>query len=152
MEKILTRIKNAITGLLKTLDPETDVFYEEIKGTGKEEGLLEPETYYFVDIIPSAFKTIDKIFTDVGILIDIAYHEKNESNTAYLIKGAEIDANVRPVFCFENRKITVNDASIKIVDHVLHYSFNLRFRQSREQTEGFERMGKLHAVVRKGGI
>ncbi|MFR8426901.1 MAG: hypothetical protein ACLVCH_04140 [Roseburia inulinivorans] len=92
--------KNAITALLKGIDPGTDVFYEEIKGTEEKYGLNEPETYYFVDIIPNGNQTVDRFFTDMGVLVDIAYHEKNESNTAYLIKGAEIDAVVRPVFSF----------------------------------------------------
>ena len=34
MEHPIIQIKNAITALLKGIDPDTDVFYEEIKGTG----------------------------------------------------------------------------------------------------------------------
>lgn len=52
MEHPIIQIKNAITALLKGIDPDTDVFYEEIKGTEEKHGLDEPETYYFVDIIP----------------------------------------------------------------------------------------------------
>ena len=33
MEHPIIQIKNAITALLKGIDPDTDVFYEEIKGT-----------------------------------------------------------------------------------------------------------------------
>lgn len=150
MEHPIIQIKNAITSLLKGIDPETDVFYEEIKGTKEKHGLDEPETFYFVDIIPNGNKTVDKFFTDMGVLVDIAYHEKNESNTAYLIKGAEIDAAVRPVLHFGDRYITINDASIKVADHVLHYSFAINFRQAREQTSEFVTMGELEVAVRKG--
>ena len=150
MEHPIIQIKNAITSLLKGIDPETDVFYEEIKGTKEKHGLDEPETYYFVDIIPNGNKTVDKFFTDMGVLVDIAYHEKNESNTTYLIKGAEIDAAVHPVLHFGDRHITINDASIKIADHVLHYSFAINFRQAREQTNEFETMGELEVAMRKG--
>lgn len=150
MEHPIIQIKNAITALLKGIDPGTDVFYEEIKGTEEKHGLDEPETYYFVDIIPNGNKTVDKFFTDMGVLVDIAYHEKNESNTAYLIKGAEIDAVVRPVFHFGDRHITINDASINVVDHVLHYGFAINFRQAREQTNEFEMMGELEVAIRKG--
>lgn len=52
--------KNAITALLKGIDPDTDVFYEEIKGTEEKHGLDEPETYYFVDIIPNGNETVDR--------------------------------------------------------------------------------------------
>lgn len=150
MEHPKIQIKDAITALLKGIDPGTDVFYEEIKGTEEKHGLDEPETYYFVDIIPNGNKTVDKFFTDLGVLVDIAYHEKNESNTAYLMKGAEIDAVIRPVFGFGDRHITINDASIKVSDHVLHYSFAINFRQAREQTNEFEMMGELETAVRKG--
>lgn len=149
MEHPIILIKDAVTALLKDIDPDTDVFYEEIKGTEEMHGLNEPETYYFVDIIPSGNKTVDKFFTDMGVLVDIAYHEKKESNTAYLRKGAEIDAAVRPVFHFGDRHITINDASIKIADHVLHYSFAVHFRQAWEQTNEFEMMGGLEMRMKR---
>lgn len=76
MEHPIIQIKNAITALLKGIDPDTDVFYEEIKGTEEKHGLDEPETYYFVDIIPNGNETVDRFFTDMGVLVDIAYHEK----------------------------------------------------------------------------
>lgn len=150
MEYPIIQIKDAITALLKRLDPNVDVFYEEIKGTEKRHGLSEPETYYFVDIIPNGNETVDEFFTDMGVLADIAYHEKNESNTAYLIKGAEIDAVIRPVLHFGDRYITINSASMKVSDRVLHYSFPIYFRQARECTNEFEMMGELEVSIRKG--
>lgn len=150
MEQPIIQIKNAVTALLKGIDPGTDVFYEEIKGTEEKHGIEESGTYYFVDIIPNGNKTVDKFFTDMGVLVDIAYHEKTECNTAYLIKGAEIDVAVRPVFSFGDRHITINDASINVVDHVLHYSFAISFRQAREQTNEFEPMEELKVAIRKG--
>lgn len=150
MEHPIIQIKDAITALLKGIDPGTDVFYEEIKGTDAKQGLDELETYYFVDIILNGNKTVDRFFTDMGVLVDIAYHEKNESNTAYLVKGAEIDAVMRPVFDFGDRHITINDVSIKVSDHVLHYSFAINFRQAREQINEFKPMGELEVAIRKG--
>ncbi len=149
MEHPFIQIKNAVTALLKEIDPETDVFYEEIKGTEEIHGLNKPETYYFVDMIPTGNKTVDKFFTDMGVLIDIAYHEKNESNAAYLRKGAELDAAVRPVFCFGDRKITIYHADMKIIDHMLHYSFTVNFRHAWEQTNEFELMGGLEVRMKR---
>lgn len=149
MEHPVIEIKNAVTALLKRLDPDTDVFYEEIKGTDAGHGLLEPETYYFVDIVPAGNRTVDRFFTDVSVLVDIAYHEKDESNTAYLVKGAELDAVVRPVFSFGDRNITVNDADIKVTDKVLHYSFAVNFRHSRKQEDDAKRMDGLEFTVKK---
>ena len=150
MEHPIIQIKNAITSVLKGIDPDTDIFYEEIKGTKEKHGLDEPETFYFVDIIPNGNRTVDKFFTEMGVLVDIAYHEKKESNTAYLIKGAEIDAAVRPVLHFGDRHITISDASIKVVDHVLHYTFTINFRHEREKISEFGERGRLDIAVRKG--
>ena len=36
MEHPIIQIKNAITALLKGIDPDTDVFYEEIKRHGRK--------------------------------------------------------------------------------------------------------------------
>ncbi|MCD7812135.1 MAG: translation initiation factor 2 [Ruminococcus sp.] len=149
MENPLIEIKNAILSLLKGLDADTDIFLEEIKGTEEKHGLSLPETYYFVDIVPNGNATVDKYFTDMGVLIDIAYHEKSESNTEYLIKGAEIDELFRPVFPFGDRKVTVRDASMNIVDHVLHYSFTASFRQARQIENEFETMGELDVAIKR---
>ena len=40
MEHPIIQIKNAITALLKGIDPDTDVFYEEIKARKKSMGLM----------------------------------------------------------------------------------------------------------------
>ena len=152
MKHVLTQIKNAITSCLKELDPEVDIFYEEITGTGEEHGLNIGETYYFVELIPAVCKTVDAYFTDIGILVDIAYHDKNESNTAYLMKGAEIDVLFRPIFSFGDRKITVHDASFKVVDHVLHFSFAVNFRYAGNNPDEYERMGELAVAVRRGEV
>lgn len=44
----------------------------------------------------------------------------------------------------------INDANMKVSDHVLHYSFTINFRQAREQTNEFEPMGELEVAIRKG--
>ncbi len=150
MENPLIQIKNAVIKVLKSIDPQVDVCFEEIPHTDKEHGFNMPDRYYFVELVPTGNETVDRYFTDMGVLVDIAYHEKEENNTAYLIKGAEIDAVVRPVFSFGNRHITINDASIKVSDHVLHYSFAINFRQAWEQTNEFEPMGELEVAIRKG--
>lgn len=148
MEQPIVQIKKAVTALLKGLDPETDIFFEEIKGTGDRHGIAIPKTWYFVDFISVGNQLVDKFFTDTGVMVDIAYHDEHESNTAYLVKGAQIDAAVRPVFHFGDRHITVSDANINVVDHVLHYGFTIRFRQAWEQPNEFECMGELEVAAR----
>jgi hypothetical protein len=149
MKNPLMQIKESLITLLKGLDPDVDVFFEEIRGTDKTR-MEKPRTYYFVEIVPNINTTVDKYFTDKGVLVDVAYHEERESNTAYLIKAAELDGTIRPVFSFGDRKITVPEANIKVVDHVLHFSFIISFRQSEEETSEFAKMGELEVAVRKG--
>ena len=140
MENVLIQIKDAITEVLKRISPEIDVFYEEVKKTEKGQGLEVPKTYYFVDIIPAGNNTVDRFFSDMRVLVDIAY----------LVRAAELDAAFRPVFVFGNRKITIPDSSSKVSDHVLHFSFPINFRQAWEQTEEFEPMGELDVSISKG--
>lgn len=148
MENPLLQIKDAVIKVLKGIDSEMDVFFEEIKRM--EDELKQVETYYFIDLIPTVSVTVDKYYTDMGVLVDIAYHEKSESNTAYLMKAAVLDAAFRPVLHFGGRNITISDANIKIVDHVLHYSFPVNFRCSRELPSEAGEMEELVVAVRKG--
>lgn len=66
MEHPIIQIKNAITALLKGIDPDTDVFYEEIKGTEEKHGLDEPETYYFRRYHPEWERDSRQIFYGYG--------------------------------------------------------------------------------------
>ena len=150
MENPLIQIKDAMIRLLKELDPDVDVFFEEIKSTDEEHGLETKKTYYFLEIIPNTNDTVDKFFTDIGVLVNVAYHERHESNTAYLIKAAELDGMIRPVFSFGDRHITVSGMNCKVTDHVLHCSFPLSFRQAREVPVKFEEMGEVEVAIKKG--
>ena len=133
MENPVLQIKDALIRVLKKIDPDTDVFFEEIKSTDPAHGVEQPKTWYFVDLKPGSPVTVDGIYTDMSVMVDVTYHEKGESNNTYLIKAAEIDAAIRPVLSFGDRKITIGNADINVVDHVLHYIFTINFRHSEEQ-------------------
>ncbi len=150
MENIFITIKNSFIRLLKELDPLVDVFTEEIKKTEDVEQELDIETYYFIDIIPTGSTTVDRYFTDRSIFVDIAYHDKSESNALYLEKSDQLDKKIRPVLQFGDRFITINNASSKTVDHILHYSLTLNFRDCREETEEYELMNELENEIIKG--
>ena len=106
MENPVLQIKDALIRALKKIDPDTDVFFEEIKSTDPAHGVEQPKTWYFVDLKPGSPVTVDGIYTDMSVMVDVTYHEKGESNNTYLIKAAEIDAAIRPVLSFGDRKIT----------------------------------------------
>ena len=143
MENPVLQIKDALIWALKKIDPDTDVFFEEIKSTDPAHGVEQPKTWYFVDLKPGSPVTVDGIYTDMSVMVDVTYHEKGESNNAYLIKAAEIDAAIRPVLSFGDRKITIGNADINVVDHVLHYIFTINFRHSEEQKVANDRMEEL---------
>lgn len=151
MENPLIQIKDALIRLLRWLDPDIDVFFEEIKSTDEEYGINRSKTYYFVEIIPNINETVDRFFSDIGVFVDVAYHEEHESNTAYLVKAAQLDGIIRPVFSFGDRHITVPGTSSKVIDHVLHCSFTISFRQARETSAAFQEMGELEITAKEGG-
>lgn len=92
---------------------------------------------------------MDGIYTDMSVMVDVTYHEKGESNNTYLIKAAEIDAAIRPVLSFGDRKITIGNTDINVVDHVLHYIFTINFRHSEEQKVTNDRMEELGVSLKK---
>lgn len=149
MEEILIQIKEAVIKLLNALDPDVDVFFEKIKSTDEGHGLKREGTYYFFEMIPHCNDTVDQYVTDMTVLADIAYHEKNESNTAYLMKAAQLDGMIRPVFSFGGRHITIPEMNIKVTDHVLHCSFAISFRQARESSEEYQKMGELEVAFKR---
>lgn len=143
------QIKDAVIKALKSTDPETDVFFEEISHTDPGHGLNQGQTWYFVDLMPGAPVTVDGIYTDMGVSVDIAYHEKSERNLHYLTKSAEIDRVFRPVLSFGDRRITIDSADIRVVDHVLHYGFHVNFRHSTEPDIRNDRMDELGVSFQK---
>lgn len=149
MENPVLQIKDALIRVLKKIDPDTDVFFEEIKSTDPAHGVEQPKTWYFVDLKPGSPATVDGIYTDMSVMVDVTYHEKGESNNTYLIKAAEIDAAIRPVLSFGDRKITIGNADINVVDHVLHYIFTINFRHSEEQMVTNDRMEELGVSLKK---
>lgn len=149
MEAVELQIKDSILKLLKGIDPEVDVYFEEMPHTDREHGAQISRTWYFVDIVPGKNQTVDGIYTDKAVLIDIAYHAERESNMAYLLKAAEIDTAIRPVLRFGDRKITIPDADIAVTDRVLHYVFHVSFRHSLESADSHEPMGELDVRIKK---
>ena len=146
---IYLSIKNSITALLKELYPTFDIFYEEISKT-QDKNVLELTDYFFVDIIPVENTTLSEYHTLRSMVIDIAGHTKAETNQEYLIMADAIDKIIRPVFQFEDRAITINRANHKIVDKVLHYTFDLVFTDTVEAPEPPPLMEELDITIKEG--
>ena len=147
MITIYESIRDALVSLLKGAFSDFDVFCEEISKT--QDGVVQPvlTQWIFLDLIPSGNETVSADFVDRSILIDIAVHTESELNRDYLQISQQLEPLLRPVFRFsdggESRAITVPDVSFKMVDRVLHCTFTLSFRDSRQEPPAGELMEEL---------
>lgn len=92
--------------------------------------------YFYVEFMPTA-TTVDDLFSDRLIQVDITYiHPKDAmgrvSRTAVFEVADALDKVFRPVLAVNDRHITILDAEMTIVDDILHYIFNLDFRDNFE--------------------
>lgn len=92
--------------------------------------------YFYVEFMPTA-TTVDDLFSDRLIQVDITYiHPKDAmgrvSRTAVFEVADALDKVFRPVLAVKDRHITILDAEMTIVDDILHYIFNLDFRDNFE--------------------
>ena len=87
--------------------------------------------------------TMDKERSQLSVLVDIIAHTAAESNSEYLELADEIDKLIRPVFSFEAGAVTIPDASSRVVDRMLHYTFTLRLIVRRAPTETYDFMETL---------
>lgn len=138
MNKVYMAVKNSIIKQLAEIFSDTDIYSEEIPQTKVQVG-----DYFFISLIPISTETVNKYFTKVSIFIDVISYLVTETNVDYLLLSADLDNIFRPVFDFEDRAITVNSATTKIVDGVLHYIFSLNFTVSKEVTEDSDLMQEL---------
>ena len=149
---IFQSIKASLVGLFKGLYPDFDVFCEEISKTQNDDPEPDLENYVFLDIIPTGNTTVGLWHVDRRVLVDAALHTMGETNSQYLTMAQEVDDALRPVFRFtdggEARAITVPEITFKVVDRVLHCTFTLTFRDSKEQLEQLPVLEELETTVK----
>lgn len=122
----LREIKAAIVNVLKTKYPEYRVHFDNVEKSDAP--------YFYVEFMPTA-TTVDDLFSDRLIQVDITYiHPKDAmgrvSRTAVFEVADALDKVFRPVLAVKDRHITILDAEMTIVDDILHYIFNLDFRDN----------------------
>lgn len=142
-------IKNSLIALLKSIYPKFDVLAEEISKTNDDNNEYDLENYFFIDIIPVSNVTVNEYHTERSLVIDIAGHMEAEKNEDYLVIANAIDSMIRPVFQFEDRAITINQSSSKIVDKVLHYTFDLVFIDTVDAPEPQSYMDELEVTIKE---
>lgn len=130
----LREIKAAIVNVLKTKYPECRVHFDNVEKSDAP--------YFYVEFMPTA-TTVDDLFSDRLIQVDITYiHPKDAmgrvSRTAVFEVADALDKVFRPVLAVKDRHITILDAEMTIVDDILHYIFNLDFRDNFEDAAGIQ--------------
>lgn len=135
METFLEELKRGVILAIREIDEKTDIFFEEIIKTEREDDSLKD--YYFIDLIPK-IETVDKIMSDVSVLVDVAYHEASEKNSGYLKMIGSLDSVLRPALRIGDRTATIDNIDYKIVDKVLHVTFFLNLRLAKQIDEDGE--------------
>lgn len=130
----LREIKAAIVNVLKTKYPRCRVHFDNVEKSDAP--------YFYVEFMPTA-TTVDDLFSDRLIQVDITYiHPKDAmgrvSRTAVFEVADALDKVFRPVLAVKDRHITILDAEMTIVDDILHYIFNLDFRDNFEDAAGIQ--------------
>lgn len=143
MANVYQAIKNSVIRQLKALYPDMDVTSEEIAKTDYEDDELDIEDYIFIEIIPVGSQTLGMTMTHRTVMVTLTAHTASESNVGYLQMAEDIDSALRPVLRFEERAITIENSSFRIVDRLLSYTFTLRFYDGVPEDETLPYIGEL---------
>lgn len=97
-------------------------------------------SYFYVEMLPIKLNTIDDVYTNKVIQVDIVlYLESDENgkvNRRELYDSIEIlDRLFRPVLAVKDRYITVLSSETTIQDDILHYIFELNFVDCLNESE-----------------
>jgi hypothetical protein len=140
----LRSIKAAITKLLKTTYPDYKVHFDNVDRSDAP--------YFYIEFMPTS-TTVDDVYSDRLIQVDVTYIGAKDAygriNRTSVYDVADVlDRTIRPVLVIEDRHITIIDAEMTIVDDILHYIFNLDFRDAWTDAEvgriQYELMQTLH--------
>ncbi|WP_302349492.1 DUF6838 family protein [uncultured Megasphaera sp.] len=130
----LREIKAAIVAILNQNFKNCKVHFDNVEKSDAP--------YFYVEFMPTA-TTVDDLFSDRLIQVDITYiHPKDAmgrvSRTAVFEVADALDKVFRPVLAVKDRHITILDAEMTLVDDILHYIFNLDFRDNFEDAAGIQ--------------
>ena len=145
MENPVLQIKDALIRVLK-VDPDTDVFFwKKSAQTCPWRDSLKPGC--IVDLNRESL-TVDGIYTITSVMVMLITMRRVK---AIILRSSLKLQTTQPfVHAFAgDRKITIGNADINVVDHVLHYIFTINFRHSEEQKVANDRMEELGVSLKK---
>lgn len=140
-------IQQRIVSILKEKYPGYKVYFDNIEKS--------TQSYFYIEMNVVSH-TIDRIYFDRYLQIDIAYRPKEDSlgrvKRAELYSMAdELETLIRPIFYVEDRAITVLKVEQTIVDEILHYIFDLDFTDAFTVEEQYELMQNLDLSINDKG-
>ena len=112
MENPVLQIKDALIWALKKIDPDTDVFFEEIKSTDPAHGVEQPKTWYTIAHFLNSGKWDESLLSDTlkRSVIEIIYSEA-------ALTG-------KPVFCIVDDMIAAKTKPSSRALHPIEYAIS----------------------------
>lgn len=121
----ISAIKAALVRQLKKTE-DIDVFFTTVSKTeGSSQSI---EKYFHVSLIPISTSLFGKFMRDRAFFIDVSYINKHSDVNTFLEWYEKMDDVILPYIQIEERSITVETGTFRIVDEVGHYTFTLKFR------------------------
>lgn len=121
----ISAIKAALVRQLKKTE-DIDVFFTTVSKTeGSSQSI---EKYFHVSLIPISTSLFGKFMRNRAFFIDVSYINKHSDVNTFLEWYEKMDDVILPYIQIEERSITVETGTFRIVDEVGHYTFTLKFR------------------------
>lgn len=123
----ISTIKAALVRQLKKT-ADIDVFFTTVSKTESQGSSQNIEKYFHVSLIPISTSLFGKFMRDRAFFIDVSYIDKHSDTNTFLEWSEKMNDAILPYIQIEERSITVENGTFKIVDEVGHYTFTLKFR------------------------
>lgn len=123
----ISTIKAALVRQLKKTE-DIDVFFTTVSKTESQGSSQNIEKYFHVSLIPISTSLFGKFMRDRAFFIDVSYIDKHSDTNTFLEWSEKMNDAILPYIQIEERSITVENGTFKIVDEVGHYTFTLKFR------------------------
>jgi len=116
---MMTAIRNAVIGKLKTAFPDHKIYGEKV-----EQGLKKP--CFFIAVLPGDVIELNKSMQQREITIDIQYLSEEEMN-AKNVEMADLLNDLFRNVTFDGLTVNVMERRFEIVDDILHFFLDLDF-------------------------
>lgn len=141
----ITSIRKSITILLKKVE-DVDVFFTNVSKTdfNDEQSITK---YFHVSLIPISTSLFGKLTRDRDFFIDIAYINDNADTNLFYEWYEKMNEVFLPYIQIEDRSITIETLSMKIVSEIGHCTFTLKFNDVIDYQPEGELAQDLHITI-----